>query len=552
MKKFSILTLWAYIVLCVGAISCDTSDEQLATPQNITRYSSQEEQVYKNVDPFSIEVMQEAYNSLYPELTRGINSDNIQIKPTHRYIEFLPTTIEQIDALNQEFTIFNFPLDSVPKTEENEVINITSNDNKFYAMIEYDAIIPDSIAYNELSLLHNPQSTDISTELVDEIIAEAYSISMQDNVTRENVIKPWRPNGTITVWDDLTECYVPISGLVVYVTNSKTSAVQTAVTDYNGYFEAPLTFVDDVSYLIPWRDDNWAIKFDATEPAISVSSSIRMPLELNISKSSVSSYYAATIYRAASYYWNDESIFYTPPTTDEQLRIYCYDEVSCAEYYNSYGLFWPCDRSEDEPNIEIWCKNHRTDSIIGTAFHELGHAVHYYTINHNSFHNTASIIIESWAEYIQSYLLDDFYMDLELETGIDCMSQIHDELYHWCDDMYCYTTYTPDYINRQNWRYNVNNSNIEYSPMFIDIRDPFNQRDWHIENNMSYTNIPNDNVCINNIGFIEQLVFTCNTVQDVKDAVTQYVIENNLNISTEDIDNLFSLYLLVTDEIADN
>ena len=74
----------------------------------------------------------------------------------------------------------------------------------------------------------------------------------------------------------------------------------------------------------------------------------------------------------------------------EDVRITCYNESSSGEPYNAIGLFYPNDREANEPIIEIWCKNHTSESIISTTFHELAHAAHLANAGNNRYYNTSN------------------------------------------------------------------------------------------------------------------------------------------------------------------
>lgn len=535
-----IFTFFLTIYACLGLISCSVDEI------NINNNSQSElTNLIEQKSPYSMDIMLDAYNYVKGNTTRGADINPSEVIPTHRYIKFTPKNRFQVDALNEHYTLYTFPLNEIPQSKSNNVINPLSNDGSLYAMIEYNAILPDSITFEEIGCYHNPSKSNliIDEDLTEEVTRTAYAIASLGDPTRASELTPWRPSGTIRIWDDLTNDYIPMESLQVEIFHSQSTQSYTTETDENGYFVGKISFYDDVSYVIHWKGDEWAIKYDDVTPAITISSASRYNnFDLQINKNHIGAYYAGTIYRAATFYWHFASP-YTPPTMSEDVRITCYNESSSGEPYNAIGLFYPNDREANEPIIEIWCKNHTSESIISTTFHELAHAAHLANAGNNRYYNTARIIKESWARYIQYKLVDKLYSFLSYITNIEYTSLLHIKKIMCCDNEQCFIEYTPDEHNIQYWYYNQYPDLNIYSPLFIDIADGFNQRSWFQEYNLSYINdIPNDKIRIANGELIEDLVFNNATVSDVKNDLIEYITINDLNISMEDINDLFEVY----------
>ena len=499
--------------------------------------------------PYSIDVMEQAYEYVKSNSTRNTNIDVDNVVPTHRYVKFTPVNRHQVDALINNYTVYNFPLDAIPQAKANEAVSAINNGD-LYALVEYDAILPDSITHDEICTLHNPYAADnidIDSDVADEITKTAYAISKYGDASMASVLTPWRPKGTIRVWDDLTNDYIPLEGVEVHITNSLLSSPWIVRTDENGYFEGNLAFSDDISYIIQWKGDEWAIKFDDMNPAMTVSYSSRLPLDLVIPKSSVATYNAATVNRAAYYYWNI-ALQFTPPTMSETVRITCYNEPNNGD--GSIGLFYPGDRGIDKPIIEIWCGNRLSQDIISTTFHELAHAVHYTSAGAYNYNQTNRIIKESWTRYIQSKLPDYLYSGLSSVTNVDYEPLMHNQILYLDYGYQSFVEYSPDNYNRQNWVYNPNSSQFVYTPLFIDITDCLNQREWYQSFGINSNNYPNDKVYVmGGISLIEHLVFHCKTVAEVKSALLEYISEQNLDIQIEDVNDLFEIYERVEAQI---
>ena len=136
-----------------------------------------------------------------------------------------------------------------------------------------------------------------------------------------------------------------------------------------------------------------------------------------------------------------------------------------------------------------------TDDIFATAVHEMGHANVYSTKTLLSYNATDSFIKESWSEFIQGYLT-------YLEYG---------ELGLYDMDSFSFETYCVNYgigIGGA-WTWS-STSNDNYSSLFIDLYDDFNQRTkWG-------SDYPNDNIVGYTPSTLNSIVNTSETLVDVR------------------------------------
>ena len=496
--------------------------------------------------------MSDAICNIMPNRTRNIGN----LEPTHRYIRFLPKSKYQLDALNEHYTIFNFPLDNIPNTlNDKDLTDVRSNPNEpyMYAMVEYDKELPDSIEWSLLDTFFNPYCSKLCSDnrdLADAIMEEAYKLSYNIENTTRAAISTWIPHGTIRVWDDVAARYVPVEGVRVYCSNSLMIDTQGAITDQNGHFMSNVSFVDDVTYMIQWKDAEWAIRFGVLDPAISISTVKPNAFNVDIYKTDKSNYYAATTFRAAQYYWHYGPLYHniTSPTMDEQVQIYCYDEISADD--GSYGYFWHGFMDETDPDIELWCKNKTTDQIIRYTSHELAHAAHYANAGRTQYNNTHIVVRESWTTLIEYLLSEGLYEYVDTRLGTQCIDSLFDT-YTWCDEWLCYIEYSPNSFNQQMWSYMTPSTTSFYTPMFIDIYDNLNQRMWYTDIEplpaTIVSKIPNDRIWLNDLEWIEDCVFSKRTVNGVREELLEYNNDADLGIPVEDINSLFEFYLQIDD-----
>ncbi len=540
MKYNKIIFLLSIIV---ALMSCTSIDEDNNLVDRMTM--AETENVGNCSSPYSMDIMSQAYDYIRNNSTRGWTESPLTVTPTHRYIKFSPTNRYQVDALNECFTLYTFPLDSIPRTNTNEIIDAIDNDGSLYAMVDYNAILPDSISFTELGILHNPYDSNhnVDIELTDEITKTAFAIAMYGDASMAQALNPWRPSGTIRVYDDIADDFIPLEGLHVYISHPMLSVPYLVVTDEYGYFEGNIAFSDEISYIIQWKGEEWAIKFNDLSPAVTISYSSRMPLDLAIAKQSSATYIVANTSRAMTFYW-DIALDFTPPTLSRLLTITCHDSIH--QNPNVVGVFHP-NVGLDEPIIETWCKDRESHEIISTTMHELAHAAHFSAKGDKSVYNAVPRLIkESWAKFVVNKLIDRLYNFLSDITGYSYTYYLHEDLLTMCDEYQCFIEYTPDKYNIQAWRYNHIPSLNDYSPLFIDMIDGFNQREWYANLGQDTTFYPNDNVRImGGAGLIEDLVFNNQTLAEIKEDLIQYISTSDINISTEDINDLFEIYEMI-------
>lgn len=159
-------------------------------------------------------------------------------------------------------------------------------------------------------------------------------------------------------------------------------------------------------------------------------------------------------------------------------------------------------------------------NLFGTTTHELAHSTHILNMDLDivSFAFIKKIIIESWASVVEWAVTNYEYSKLGL----------------W---------YNLDYHNRQNWALlrTDNSKNIrsmDYSPVFIDLMDTFNQRSYWGYDHIKYE-YPEDNVSGFTLSELKGLLRKSFSISDLKKNVKTLRSD-----STElaNIDKLFETY----------
>ena len=175
--------------------------------------------------PYPLEIMRQAVNEVMAE--SATRSTVPELKPTHRYIEFIPATFEEYYRLWGEENIDCIPasaLDTSNLTEENSCVAVIRKENegpeKLYALVANDVTLPDYIAYKVLTELYTPYAADSGIadgELSKQIAQRAEILS---NETREIVVGPVKkviPRGTITIADRYAGKTIPLANVSVTI-----------------------------------------------------------------------------------------------------------------------------------------------------------------------------------------------------------------------------------------------------------------------------------------------------------------------------------------------
>lgn len=312
----------------------------------------------------------------------------------------------------------------------------------------------------------------------------------EPSITRAS--SKWRPAGRIRAYDNIVEDYIPLQG--VRVRARRWFTTHKGETDSKGYFKCDGKFKNPAHYSIVWDTKKYNIRDGNVVQAYYNGPKITANwyLELRYDKS----IRYATIHRAAyrMFFGNIDSL--RRPVIGRKINI-AYHHKNGNVYGDSFLM--PIGALQD---IRIYGKSDNQwrdlSLIYGTTCHELGHIAHH-THNLLIYPIMGDKIRESWACFIQYLLLKLEYESLgyyyklcptEEYTYIDDNGIEHkDELWMIPDK----------YYNFQYWnRRNLNSSNRNnYTPLFIDLFDNYNQYIYHKYCDNTITNylfFPNEDI----------------------------------------------------------
>jgi hypothetical protein len=375
--------------------------------------------------------------------------------------------------------------------------------------ILYEAFIPPIEDSTNLKSTNKLQS--FYGQLEDE------SIELTGNRPKNQITKlkgwfspQWRPKGTIRVWDDILQTYIPLVQATVHARYFV--HIESDLTDDNGYFETN-KFRCGVNYAIKWERADFDIRNGMFGQVWYNGPNLKHDWNLDIGSGESLMY--GTIHRAAyKHFYGDNLGMYRPQLMNGGRTKICYRDGEGT------GVFWgDWSASGILPDIQIWGRNNggvykSTQQVFGATAHEIGHQAHSQHMGNIQYWQVSKIIYESWADAVEWALTTDEYRIL----GSRYNNTAAINYKHIC-------------TNQESW---PNVREKEYSPVFIDLVDNSNQR------TIRGSSFPNDMVTGYTMEYINRYILPNSYgISSLYNAV-----KNNKVTGVNDvqIDELFALY----------
>lgn len=556
----------------------------------------------KITDPYRIDNIRKAYRRLYA--ADSTSTPKIDIRPTHKYLRFLPKNADELELLRSDTTIewFPYPLDYIYPEDMSEyhdpelpadaityqycVLPIDYAEPNVAHTLLYECYFPDEaegIAYNDKR--NSIQNNDVFN---DKLEIEAFKIvgllKNSSQPTERGVMvrkaSRYKPCGTIKVWDDAVSDYVPVPKAKIRV--STATRTKKAYTDANGYYEIDANFLLTANHTIWWETNDWDIRDGAIAQAFHNGPHCKGEWSWNIPRTS-KQYPFATITRATYRHIYGSNFEIQRPIFTRKTKIAYIDQeidgvagcfigyASKKEYIavagagtiilsgtamsvvGSTGILTPMTTIMQKittlvpiiqtalaqsPDVLIF-KNKTSYKMYHTVCHELGHYSEYlYLGGFRAYKMFNARLRESYANAIAWVFTKDEYTKLfgDYKKNTDILSVFPN-------------------AKSQNWPYSDKSlsdikSNIEYSPIFIDLIDNVNQRnytdsDWFtMTPRTSTTNIselPNDQISGFTIKQIQNNISSFKSYSDVRDYVKNAWAGSNKR-KQDIVDALFTIY----------
>ena len=507
--------------------------------------------------PYPLEIMRQAVNEVMAE--SATRSTVPELKPTHRYIEFIPATFEEYYRLWGEENIDCIPasaLDTSNLMEENSCVAVIRKENegpeKLYALVANDVTLPDYIAYKVLTELYTPYAADsgiTNVELSKQITQRAEMLS---NETRGIIVpvKKVTPKGTITVADKYAGKNVPLANVSVTIIYKAPAGdfdvVTTEVvkTDGNGYFTSAKSYDERyISFSIAWVQGRISITDSSGNVATTIGGSPDSSGQWNpvfgepeFTPSMIN--YYVSMYRAVNSVFNGGTDVLS--NNNHYIQLCATDEAGTG---NSATSFAPDSSTGLYPKAIIKCGNKDSYEIMHYTCYELGRMC-MYAINPKRYitswahtHTGRNETIKrSWGAFAAFYFLGK-----EAER-VGTVEKLHTMITYNGNKVQ-----KPDFYNRQDWQCTYTVKDLYHIPIsinipiFIDLYDSFNQYEYYsYTTHFSNTKYPNDNICMPDFSTIRDIAYGANSINDVYVRIKDPKYKERYLYTEEDINTLFN------------
>lgn len=489
-----------------------------------------------------------------------------EVKASHYHVKITPTSEEQFNLLKADTTLhlYSYPLNCELEGEgvfpfesaESDLSDLEGAPKDplqpLYASIPVGKTLPADISYTVLENLYIPDELDEATAtrsgtvFVSEAAAELWieqSMLLTGHITVEEFNESfargrskWQPSGTIRAYDHVIKDYVPVPHAKVQTRRWFTT--RSTYTDKNGYFQIAHWYKRPVNYSIAWESNKWDIRDGRVVQAFYNGPKRKGEWNLNIDGGKSLRY--ATITRALSDH------FFKDLGPADRIEMGRHVKIGYRHVSSSrYGKFNHFVVSGVSLDIVIFGatngKWNPTDQILSTTFHELGHCAMFHKAGGKSrYESYAENVRESWAKLHQWILTKGHYRAL----GHEIFEYIP---YTYPERIVVHSVLfeKPHKYNLQEMtlkRYQENAQWQKYTPIFIDLVDDSNQKEYiriFGEEKEKEGVYPDDNVCIKNYITLQRIVYASKTFAQLK----QNLLNESANVApSQDIIDYFSFY----------
>ncbi len=475
--------------------------------------------IFPYEDRYSLAVFQAAYNKLYQDSLLVNSCSELKLKPTHKALVIQPRDeaqqrmIERNEQLMVRYIPFGYEgFNSFTEITPDCHVEDDCDDYSTDTESHYSCEIPKQYVYWPVTL-DIPSSINYKEEY--EVFIPGYSNRSGNDLPNsvlsvlENEVLQTSSNRTgyrscnLSVWDNLLNDYVPLSGTRIEIHPAVT---YTDTTDVNGNFFIPANLNYGYVYAV-LRTSNWVITSNYSTNAIFIC--LGAVGTINSSSAEVEmiqlSSTAALAAQGAAYtfYHEPQSLSSWNPRNYDQIRIAVVDTVTYGGWFHG---------GANPPFIQIPPGTNRKEHFFSTL-HELGHYAHYNRIGRSSYLSLPCLkkwyrlIKESFASYASWHIGRNYY----LSRG--------------------YVSSSNDFTGqgRQKWSFL---SSDKYSPLFVDIVDNYNQ--YSIDPLYLYDPF----YFLQGYTLVREIVDDCISFQTVSDKIHSY----NAHVGGDYIDGYLNCY----------
>lgn len=391
------------------------------------------------LNPYTVATMSTAFTNLVNEGT--LQPGDFDIRPTHKYVRFLPATEDDYNILiDEELELYGVPFEAVIDeqaggdyyVDDNLPAGQTYTWQYTYVPASYtppsglqyevidDLYLPDQDPYNLLNGELDPAKEDIVYTLDEEALRITGNLEPGEEKPGRSKARPskWNPSGTIRLWDTRFNQLQNLEGLKIRVRRWYT--IKTAYTDANGYFWISHQFRRPVNYSAVFERHDFDIRNGEFGQAYIDGPKVKGQWNNDIWGGH--HYYWATIFLGLRDYYYGHAQFglnAPPPKTwsRPKLKVAAMNRTkqntagSIVVALRTFGIFGI---------VRIYLPGNNSDRIYATTVHEVGHYSHWAQ-NPYFYRQCEDRVAESWGEGIEWVFTSSRYgaWGDDLQTGPD-------------------------------------------------------------------------------------------------------------------------------------
>lgn len=424
MKNYLFLALAAALMMAVACSEPLNEAAEEATPQNEgTETPKKSHWGNKEPIPYTIPNMHLALDKLQSDGLSKSALSKADIKPTHVYLKFFPSDLDELDLLKDDSVLCVVP---VPYDYDLEGFDGSYHDPEVpaeiptyqYSVVEVGHPLP-NVRYEVLDSLYMPDLVEYKAlskshsnviAIWPELECEAIRLSGFDTTytidANRTLSKSYKPGGSVMSYDNVIEnydrskwnCLFAVPNVRIHVNFS--THRRNGYTDINGNFKTDGNFRNKVHVHVYFDNSNYSIYQDNSNDVVAyyygrVKSS-NMPIQFKSNKTDLIK--CSALARAAYWSFNKRRLLTAPKCA--RLRLFVnghIDPLSQGTYDNG------------ESTVKVYAQGMKTQHIAGATIAQLAKSMLCNAAGVYTYNSMSVSLKESWGIGVCDILTEDMY-----------------------------------------------------------------------------------------------------------------------------------------------
>lgn len=461
-----LVCLFAYCILIYACQSVDQDYFRLSYENNSnecvdqTKSTTSIQELLKE-EPYRLELIQQVLG-------------DYSLQPTHKVVRIYPSDLETLTSFELDTSVIiikycqssNESISYVPDSK-----SIIDGDITYHGT--HGNIIANKIDINPIHILC-PIDYTIPSNIKHQLLYEAFVPTYtQDNNDETRALKPYWINGQIRAYNNRLNQYIPVPHVVIQYSSTRDGVTSICYTSTNssGNFTMILPdYTEDIQLRL--QNTHFTVRNGVSSDPRTINLGTIAPVifgETIFFQRDLPANYYIDVYTAASYYFYETNdLLNLINKYSSNISIFAFNENSDS----IRGRFSYSPSGNTSPYITIYnpeVNNYSgaASKIFGTVLHELGHATQYQALGASSFDAADSVIVESFASFFGWVNVYQYFEDVVSS---------HSDVHSICTQ------------GRQSWRPSTTS---EYTPIFVDLFDDYNQNNYNsLYNTDTISNVP--------------------------------------------------------------